>query len=280
VLIVDNNSKDQTRAVAQEFIEKYPGRFRYLFEAKQGKSNALNTGIHKAHGDVLAFMDDDVEVEPAWLQNLTAELAGGKWAGTGGRVLPAWKCDPPRWLPMEGRYALAPLVMFDPGLEAGPLDEAPFGTNMAFVKGVFEKYGLFRTDLGPRPGSEIRNEDTEFGQRLLNRGERFRYEPTAVVYHEVPEKRLQKQFFLNWWFDKARADIREYGVPASTRWFLAGVPLFLFRRLAVWTLRWMITFQTRQRFSAKTKVWARLGEIQECYRKAHATGEKAVLQNR
>ena len=62
-LVVDNNSKDQTRDVAQGFCQRYPGRFRYFFEAKQGKSNALNSGIQQAHGEILAFMDDDVLVE-------------------------------------------------------------------------------------------------------------------------------------------------------------------------------------------------------------------------
>ena len=63
------------------------------------------------------------------------------------------------------------------------LSQPPFGTNMAFQKKVFEKHGGFRLDLGPRPGSELRNEDTEFGRRLLAAGERLRYEPSATVYH-------------------------------------------------------------------------------------------------
>ena len=72
---------------------------------------------------------------------------------------------------------------------------------------MFEKYGGFRTDLGPRPGSEIRSEDTEFGWRLLAAGERLRYEPSAVVYHSVSgESASDKQYFLAWWFDKARAE--------------------------------------------------------------------------
>jgi glycosyltransferase involved in cell wall biosynthesis len=278
VLIVDNNSNDQTKAVADDFIGKYPGRFRYLFEPKPGKSNALNSGIQQARGDVLAFMDDDVQVEPSWLQNLTANLHNGSWAGSGGRILPQWTSSPPPWLPSEGRYALAPLVMFDLGLESAPLDEAPFGTNMAFLKTVFEKYGNFRIDLGPRPGSEIRNEDTEFGQRLLQAGEHLRYEPSAVVYHEVPKNRLRKQFFLNWWFDKARADIREQGIPTDTRWFVAGIPLYLFRRLAVWGLRWLIAAEPHRRFEAKTKVWARVGEIQECYRLSREARRLSVAE--
>jgi GT2 family glycosyltransferase len=161
--------------------------------------------------------------------------------------------------------------MFDLGIEPGPLTEAPFGTNMAFRRTVFERYSGFRTDLGPRPGSEIRNEDTEFGQRVLSAGERLRYDPKAVVYHSVSENRLKKEYFLRWWFDKAKADVREFGVPQDTRWFAAGVPLYLFRRLVVWTVRWMTAFDPSVRFSNKIKVWSIAGSIQECNRVGRET---------
>src|SRR5271165_2674235 len=63
VLVVDNNSSDQTEAVVEDFSRRYPGRFRYLFEPRQGKSYALNAAILAARGDVLAFTDDDVAVD-------------------------------------------------------------------------------------------------------------------------------------------------------------------------------------------------------------------------
>ena len=100
VLVVDNNSTDETRQVVEDFSRRWPDRFRYLFEPRPGKSNALNAGIREAAGDILAFMDDDVFVDPMWLQNLTANLHNGAWAGSGGRILPQWNCPPPRWLPL------------------------------------------------------------------------------------------------------------------------------------------------------------------------------------
>ena len=124
------------------------------------------------------------------------------------------------------RWLHLPFLILGP--RAGALTEPPFGTNMAFQKEVFEKYGGFRTDLGPRPGNEIRNEDTEFGHRLLAAGERLRYEPSAVVYHSVSEDRIQKKYLLAWWFDKARADIRQFGIASETRWFVAGIPFYFF----------------------------------------------------
>jgi glucosyl-dolichyl phosphate glucuronosyltransferase len=263
VLVVDNKSDDQTREVVVDFSRRYPSRFCYLFEPQPGKSHALNSGLRMARGEVLAFIDDDVTAEPTWLQNLVASMHSGDWAGAGGRILPDQTLSPPRWLPIKGRYALAPLAMFDLGNDAGDLTEAPFGTNMAFRKTMFDKYGGFRTDLGPRPDSEMRNEDTEFGQRLLSAGERLRYEPSAVVYHAVPKYRVQKKYFLAWWFDKGRADVRQCEIPGSPR--LWGIPLYLVRRIAVWTLRWMLAVRPRQRFDCKVKAWWNAGQIVECH---------------
>ncbi len=115
VLIVDNNSSDGTREVAEEFCRSFPGHFRYLFEPQPGKSHALNSGIRNTTADVVAFMDDDVTVEPTWLQQLTDPLHGGSWAGSGGRIVPDQQFVPPRWLSLDERYALALLAMFDYG---------------------------------------------------------------------------------------------------------------------------------------------------------------------
>ena len=275
VLVVDNNSHDRTRDVVADFCRRYPGRFRYLFESHPGKSYALNSGIAEARGDIIAFMDDDVTVDPMWLQKLAAPLLKGKWAGCGGRIVPVWNCTPPPWLPDTGQRALAPLAVFDLGLEAGPLAEAPFGTNMAFRKAVLAKYEGFRTDLGPRPGNEIRSEDTELGKRLLAAGEQLWYEPSAIVHHAVQQNRLRKQYFLTWWFDKARADIREVGLPADIKLVVAGIPLLFFRRLAVWTALWMLAVGPSRRFSNRLKAWSVAGQIVECYRQARSAQRQA-----
>lgn len=272
VLVVDNNSTDQTPAVVNSFTQKYPGRFRYLFEPLPGKSRALNAGIREARGALLAFTDDDVIVEPAWLHRLTLPLASGECAGVAGRILPERTFSPPRWIPLNDRDALAPLAIFNPDREAGPIHTSPYGANMAFQKCVLEKYGGFRTDLGPEPGSgnPQKSEDSELGQRLLTAGERLRYEPAALVYHSVPPHRARKKYFLAWWFDKARADVIAFGIPADTKWLVVGVPFYLFPRFAMWALRWMVAFEPSRRFTCKLKVWWLAGTIRECFRQSTA----------
>jgi glycosyltransferase involved in cell wall biosynthesis len=271
VLVVDNNSRDRTREVVDQICHQHPGRFRYIFEARPGKSVALNTGILESRGDVLAFMDDDVTVEPTWLRNLTASLDSGEWAGAGGRILPAAAFSPPRWLWLKEPFNFggALFAHFDLGDEPGTLDRAPYGANMAFQRRMFEKHGGFRTDLGPRPGSSIRNEDTEFGRRLLKAGERLRYEPAAVVYHPVPMERIQKKYFLDWWFDYGRAEICEVGrkpdVWEIERRYLS-IPKLCVVGLSMNAVRWALSFDAQTRFFWKTRTWTAAGEIVEINR--------------
>jgi glucosyl-dolichyl phosphate glucuronosyltransferase len=279
VLVVDNNSSDRTRQVVEKFCQWHPGRFRYCFEPQQGKSFALNAGVWKAQGDVLTFVDDDVIVEPTWLQNLTAALHGNELAGSGGRILPERTFSPPRWLSVDGPYGCLPLAFFDRGLDAGPLAEPPYGTNMAYRKEMFEKYGGFRVDLGPRPGSEIRSEDTEFGRRLLAAGERLWYEPSAVVYHPASEHRVQKKYFLKWWFGLGRASVREWGRGPS----VLGIPRPYLNILKLGTVvmaertaRWMVAMNPQKRFYYKCRVWLTKGQIREYVHLAHSSPRAGV----
>lgn len=273
VLVVDNNSTDQTRDTVEDFCCRYPEHFRYVFEPNPGKSHALNTGIENAAGEVLVFVDDDVKVEPTWLQNLTGELLNnGEWAGVGGRTLPAQKFEPPDWVPKDFEKDWGGIVFahFDLGDNAGELDRAPYGTNMAFRKSMFEKHGGFRVDLGPTPGSQIRNEDTELGRRLLASGERLRYEPSAVVYHPIPDGRITQAYFLSWWFDYGRARVREIGVWPD----VYGIPrdyLRLVRSasgMAVLTLRWLLELRSTKRFLYKCWVWKEAGQMAELYHRS------------
>jgi glucosyl-dolichyl phosphate glucuronosyltransferase len=272
VLLVDNNSSDFTSAVGTEFCRRFPGRFRYLHVAQQGKSRALNVGVHEAKGSVLIFADDDVTVEPSWLRNLSAPLLSGQWAGAGGRTLPDHGFSRPGWLSDRNPNAMAPLGLFDRGQRSYRLLEAPYGNNMAFLKSMFEKHGDFRSDLGPRPGARApqKCEDSEFAIRLLRAGEALVYEPSAVLYHSVPQERLRKQYFLDWWFDKNRADLQAFGLPPDSGWTVAGIPLAAIRRLGRWTLQWLFTLNSAARFDCKLKVWGLFGLISECRSTAQA----------
>jgi glucosyl-dolichyl phosphate glucuronosyltransferase len=277
VLVVDNNSSDGTREVAEQYAVRYGGRFRYVFEGQQGKSYALNTGIREACGTVLAFMDDDVTVDSNWLVNLTSPLLSGRWVGVGGRVFPEREVAFPAWIERNSSFVVGPLVMFDLGPTPGALKEAPLGANMAFRKTLFQEYGGFRNDLGPCPGSELRGEDSEFVQRLMSAGEPLCYEPSAVVYHSVSEHRLTKKYFLAWWFDKGRSDVRTLGASLESGWSVLGIPVGSLRRLIVWLLRWTLAAKPGKRFAGKLTVWYLAGEILEFYRRGRKARESRVM---
>ena len=142
---------------------------------------------------------------------------------------------------------------------------------MAFRKEAFEKYGGFRTDLGPNPKNEIRGEDTEFGRRLMLAGEHLYYEPDAVVFHNVVESRIRKEYFLAWYFDFGRGMARE----AESAPSLLGIqPAYIdilkigSTSLPALTLRWMLSFRPCKKFFYKALVWRTAGHIAETYKLA------------
>ncbi len=98
--------------------------------------------------------------------------------------------------------------------------------NVAFRRRAFERYGLFREDLGP--GSVVqRAEDTEFVRRLWLGGERLRYVADAIVRSPVRTERLSRRFALQWTFWVGRSNARMTGRPEGVP-TVGGVPRYLY----------------------------------------------------
>ena len=266
VIVVDNNSTDATREVVEEVSRRFPGRFRYVFEKQQGLSFARNAGIKESRSDVVAFTDDDVTFEPNWLWNLTSNLLSGEWAGAGGRITPIWAKPLPKWMSVDDPHTMGPFALFDQGEQPGQLNRPPYGGNMAFHRTTFEKFGVFRTELGRSRDSLHGGEDTEFGGRLLAAGARLRYEPKAEVFHPASESRMSKKFVLYWWFWFGYGEVVQLGRPSSGRWTLMGIPLNLYPRILRWTLQWFVTLDPARRFACRRSVWYIAGTIFACYR--------------
>lgn len=278
ILVVDNNSSDGTRQVVEDFQRRYPGRFRYLLEPQQGVSHARNAGIRDAQGDIVAYIDDDETAAVGWLQNLTGNLRSGEWVGAGGRIVPQWNCSRPRWLSTENSFTTAPLAAFDMHTDKEELTEPPFTANVAFRKEIFARLGGFRTDLGRSGKNLLSNEDTEFGRRVLAAGGRLRYEPSAVTYHPVEESRVRRAYFLAWWFNKGRSDVREIGITPNGKHFF-GIPLRSFRNVAVGVLRWTVALDPCRRFTCKLKIWVNVGEAYESFSQTLDARRKARERN-
>src|SRR4029079_7485093 len=95
VIVVDNNSTDDTREVVRQAAATGPYSVRYLAERQQGKSFALNNGPASAHGDVIALTDDDVLPARDWLQRIVANFRAADVMFVFGKVLPRWEVPPP-----------------------------------------------------------------------------------------------------------------------------------------------------------------------------------------
>lgn len=215
LLIVDNNSNDHTREVVENFGADTSLNISYIFEKQQGKSYALNTGIANSRGQILAFTDDDVIVDKRWVASIIEASTKYSHKAFGGKVIPLWLDPIPPWIQPTGPYANpiigAAIVSHDKGDEVKEYGEdmwVPIGANMFFRRDVLEKYGGFRTDLGPRGDILGPHEDSEMGFRLKNNGEKILYYPNAIVYHPVPHYRLSTEYLLKYFWNLGLTEAR------------------------------------------------------------------------
>lgn len=199
---------DDTSATPRELlvIDNAPARFparehvaraakaasfpvRYLLEPRLGQSNARNLGVQEAHGTLLLWTDDDVAVEPGWVDELVGAFDDEDVVAAAGRIVPAWPFPPPAWL--DGPHAVH-LTLHDFGSEARLLtpDETPIGANMAVRADAAR--GLeppFDPTLGHRGGRFTGYDERHFFRQLAGVGS-MAYRPGAVAHHHVSPARM------------------------------------------------------------------------------------------
>ncbi len=261
IVVVDNNSRDETAQLVEEYRKRHPRRIRYLFEPMQGKSFALNRGVRESEGEILLFTDDDVRVEAGWMRAvLEAFERNPECMGIGGRLLPILPPDVPSELDEE---EIRTFHSFDFGEQPRVLQNNPRGDNMAYRREAFVRHGLFRTDLGPTAGDRAGlSEDSEFSQRIMEAGESVCYVPRAVVHHHVRPERLKLKYLDRWHYQYGRALWRREKHPEKTR-LLLSTPQYLLRQLAQQCLAWSLTFSRRERRHRWWKVQVLRGKIHE-----------------
>lgn len=259
LIVVDNNSTDDTKQVVADFARRAAFDVRYVFEGKQGLSHARNRGVEEARGDIIAFTDDDVIVERDWLGNMTKAFADYDAASVGGKILPLWENPPPPWLTHDLYNCLALLDYGDSPLFL----DSPWlcGANFAVKAFAFQKYGAFNGALGRVPGKLSGAEETEFFRRLLSGGERLLYHPDVRVRHLVPESRLTRAYLRKWSVDQGVSNGIALG-PCSSR-NVAGIPLFILRELAESALCYgkALLLNGDDKFSRELRLRSRVGFI-------------------
>ena len=72
VVVIDNNSTDETASVVASYREALP--IRYALEPAQGITHARNRGLHVAASRIIFFIDDDVRIRALWLEGYLAAI--------------------------------------------------------------------------------------------------------------------------------------------------------------------------------------------------------------
>jgi len=216
VLVVDNNSIDDTSGVCSRFDDRLP--LRYVFEAEQGLSNARNRAIAECAGKLLVFTDDDVIVDKDWLVEYEKGMTGFPDAAFfGGRVLPLWEMSRPGWLRDEKMPLLSGLLVnYDIGTESrwySESDPGPFGASFAITRELFEKISGFRPDLGVKGDVPGRGEEADYIERARVAGFRGAYLASAVCRHPVDPERLTLTYLYRYGVQKGVAEIRMKQLP-------------------------------------------------------------------
>jgi GT2 family glycosyltransferase len=190
LVVADNGSTDHTPRVTADAAAAHPN-LRYLAVPEGGKSRALNTAIRSTSAALLAFVDDDVELDPGWLVAVDSYFARTPIGAAQGtiRLPPEAAADPGIVAAIE-RWHTIPRCDFGPTVSKS---SSLTGANMLVTRSAFARVGLFDERLGP--GAAGASEDTELAARLRAAGERIGYIPDAIVYHAVEPDRLCASYF-------------------------------------------------------------------------------------
>jgi len=266
VIVVDNNSKDDTRQMIAEFQREWP-LLSYEFEGEQGLSHARNHGIAAARGDILLFTDDDVLPEPDWMEVTLAGLDKYSVDACGGYIAPIWESPPPDWLTERFHGFLAIRTERSDDYDITSPSEAPFGANMAFRREVFQKIGGFDTNRGRKGEMLASGEDSELFERILSAGLKAVFLGQSRVHHKVESFRLTKRYFRRWRFQTSLNIAQSKGIAGENRLF--NIPLYVFPQFlrAVVRMLWGHLTQPRdEAFNREIVVCHFLGLMQGLYR--------------
>ena len=192
VLVIDHN---------EELLSKARGAFagvRVLPNGHpRGLSGARNTGVEVASGSIVAFLDDDAEARPDWLERLSAHYQSDLVMGVGGAALPVWPDRAPRWLPPEFFWVVGCSYVGQP-TRTEPVRNL-LGCNMSFRREVFDMVGLFTVGIGRLDARPVGCEETEFCIRVKRHKPEatILYDPRAVVDHRVGPARTRFPYFAS-----------------------------------------------------------------------------------
>ena len=207
VVVVDNAPSNDESAEQFQTVVGDDQRFRYVREPRPGLSRARNRGLAEATFAHVAFTDDDVLVDPLWLDGVARAFSRDPRAGCVTGLVPSAQLDTPYQQYFDQRVwwskGVEPHVydLAEPARESElfPFDAGRLGTgaNFAIDRELIERIGGFDPALGA--GAPARGaDDLDAFVRVLRAGRTIVYEPSAIFVrhlHRTAFEELHRQLY-------------------------------------------------------------------------------------
>lgn len=206
ILIVDNGSSDNTWNVVDEAMRFAFGHsIHYIYEPEPGLLSGRHRGAMEARANILAFVDDDVEVHVDWLSSMVQTFADNEVHLVGGRNLPNFEEDPPSWCNYfwtrysDGRSRCGYWSLLDWGDDIrviGP--NLVWGLNFAIRRRTLFDAGGFHPDTVPKHLQRYQGDgETGLTLNIKRLGLKTMYQPRMLVKHAIPKERMTVEYFEN-----------------------------------------------------------------------------------
>lgn len=200
ILIVDNNSTDDTALIFQQFKAKWPS-LRYVFEPSQGLSYARNRGAIESSGLYVCYIDDDAVPGAYYVQSVMSVLAMHAPDIAGGPIFPFYTSPKPFWFQDE-------LEVRQHARGTGFFDCPVSGGNFIIRRELLLHLGMFSTEYGMVGGrlrlGEERNLIERYRKSTSCSRRRIYYSQACFVYHHVPVSKMKISYFLRRAFESGR----------------------------------------------------------------------------
>lgn len=201
ILIVDNNSQDETAAVVQALQAGFPYPIRYCMEPRQGASHARQRAVQEAHSAWIGFLDDDNLPDPNWVQAAYQFAQTHPQAGAiGSRISADYAVEPP---PQFNRIACFLAIVergaqphrYEPQKKLLPPSAGLVIRKQAWLDSIPDETLLNRLGMKRSDGNDC-SEDIEALSYLRQSSWEIWHNPAMQIFHKIPAWRLERSYLL------------------------------------------------------------------------------------